>query len=447
MKITRQFIHLILVPLMVLIYILCGFYAAALSAVIEFETIRALFTSAFIELISPAFAAGTLVFSFEFTKIFLHFFKARCLAKKLPLPRLIPHLLRSLVALSLTCSMIFTVSTLNRASYNEEQLISQTRAIEETLNLDIAAKTAEYQEQYEHEMKPYITSVESAQQALADAAVAGMGPKTSAAVLSALQASLDTANRNYDTAVEKFSAVRDANIEKATKDLTGKAEADIQKLWDTRTEKAAARFDNPLLSNFLLALAETLFHMEIYSRSAYLWFSLLLGGTVSILLELLISSSTGLLAQGTDFLFDQVEGVSEQIRTICDELVLTLFKAFSALAVYLAIMSFYYTDFSKEQLLSALSALGVSFFLVKHFPSDDEKDASLSSEHIIYAQVRDCILQGVVSFMGYILLGFVFGQEAITLDLSTVAIGIGATVSGGISSLPKFLQAQSSTAA
>ena len=45
MKITRQFIHLILVPLMVLIYILCGFYAAALSAVIEFETIRALFTS------------------------------------------------------------------------------------------------------------------------------------------------------------------------------------------------------------------------------------------------------------------------------------------------------------------------------------------------------------------------------------------------------------------
>lgn len=447
MKIIKCIIHLILLPLLILIYIFCGFYAAILSAMIEFGTFQGFFTSDFLELLPPAFVAGTLVFSLEFSKIFLHFFKARCLAKNMTLPKIISAILHALVILSVVCSIIFTVSTLNRAAYNEEQIIAQTATVESNLNNDITITTAAIQAQYEKDIEPYQKAVDLAQQALSKASIAGMGPKTSTAVLSALQTTLDKANLNFDNAVKRLSTIRDTQIEAKTNELNEKAKIQIQQLRDTSTKKNASRFDNPLLSNFLLVLAETLFQTEVYSRSAYLWFCLLLGVTISILLELLISTSASLLAQNTDFLFDPIDGVSEKIRSFCDEVVLTLFQAFSALTVYLGIMSFYYIDFKKEQIFGALLALSTSFFLTKHFLPKDEKASTSSSEHTIYNQIRDCVLQGVVSFMGYIFLGFIFGQDAVTLDLSTVAIGLGATISGGISIFPKFIRAQAKAAA
>ena len=44
--------------------------------------------------------------------------------------------------------------------------------------------------------------------------------------------------------------------------------------------------------------------------------------------------------------------------------------------------------------------------------------------------------------MGYVLLGLLCGQEAINLDLNTVAIGFGSAISGGLGILPKVLLAR-----
>ena len=54
-----------------------------------------------------------------------------------------------------------------------------------------------------------------------------------------------------------------------------------------------------------------------------------------------------------------------------------------------------------------------------------------------YVVVKESIIQGILSFAGFMLLGFVFGKDAVTLDISTIAIGLGATLSSFLGKLPE----------
>lgn len=66
--------------------------------------------------------------------------------------------------------------------------------------------------------------------------------------------------------------------------------------------------------------------------------------------------------------------------------------------------------------------------------SDSNNNISTVDTYIV---IRDSLLQGSLALIGYILLGLLFGQDAITLGWPTFAIGFGAALSSCISELPK----------
>ena len=61
--------------------------------------------------------------------------------------------------------------------------------------------------------------------------------------------------------------------------------------------------------------------------------------------------------------------------------------------------------------------------------------SSIQMDFILVA--KDATIQGILSFAGYLLLGFIFGKDAITLDLSTIAIGLGAAFASFIGKIPE----------
>ena len=86
---------------------------------------------------------------------------------------------------------------------------------------------------------------------------------------------------------------------------------------------------------------------------------------------------------------------------------------------------------------SAVISCCLAIMLVQHFVAG-KTNVSEKQDHFIYA-IRDSLLEGILSFMGCLLLGFLFGKEALKLDISTIAIGIGSTLSSCVGYAPKYL--------
>ena len=104
--------------------------------------------------------------------------------------------------------------------------------------------------------------------------------------------------------------------------------------------------------------------------------------------------------------------------------------------VNLFLLSFKEDTVLKTDLLPCIFAIIISIFLTTHFlPKAETTDLKAD----IYYKIREYLLQGTLSFVGFIFLGFLFGNEALTLNLNTIAIGIGSALSGGIIQLPKLL--------
>ena len=65
------------------------------------------------------------------------------------------------------------------------------------------------------------------------------------------------------------------------------------------------------------------------------------------------------------------------------------------------------------------------------------------SEHNIYLDLyhttQDCVLQGVVSFFFYLLLGFLFQETALDISPATIGIGLGAFLAATLNKLPRTL--------
>lgn len=438
MKQVKYIVNLIIIPLASLIFLAAGASAAFVSALIEYSVVKGFFTSIYQELIASGVIAFLLVFSLEITKLFLHFVQK----KQKNEPKLSVGFTRTLmillVSFSFFCSMVFTVTTLYLPRYDMEAVEEEVMHIEEQLALDIVDAKAEYEAEYDKNIAPFLEAKESADAACLEPVPDGYGPKKTAEYMQKRKESAEEATQLYVEAMEKFSAVKEKKVEAAVQQLNKEAAERKNALMSTDTPQVAAQYDNPILSHFLTVLSNIIFQAANYSRQAYLWLCILMSIALSAMLEAIISISLQFLAIPMDFLVEDMGHVNDKIRKWCHECVVTLFKAFGAVTIYITILSASSESMEREKICLGLAACTLSIFLInKVLPLPENKPEKVWLQ--FFYQIRDCILQGVVSLMGFVLLGFLFGNDALQMDVNTIAVGIGSTLSGGLIQIPKFL--------
>ena len=141
MKFVKILINNIFIPFATFLFILVGVFAALLSAIIEFAVLKELFTSEYQEFIPSFLIALALVLLLEYSKLYLHYLLGRWKhkpdsnsAKYMKKVRIIVSIP---IAISFVCTVIFSVTTLDKASYNENAFQTEKARIENQLKTDI----------------------------------------------------------------------------------------------------------------------------------------------------------------------------------------------------------------------------------------------------------------------------------------------------------------------
>lgn len=441
MRTIQHIINLIVIPLYNLIFIAAGIFAALLSALIEYCVFREFFTSEQLQLIPIGLLSFTLVFCMEFTKVYLHFLQDKLKQKKLEpygVFRYIPHLTYALVSISIVCSIIFSVTTLDRPTYNEDVLIAEENAILEKLENDIDKLEKKCDAEFESNMLPYQNAINDLNRPIDPSILAAMGPLQTKVYFENLEIAKANVQSAYNNAVNTYRELRQSDFDSGKLELETTAQKEIDALYATSASNTTNKYDNKILSSFLSVLTQVFFGTRTYSRVTYLSISVLLGVAVSLILEIIISISTKYLSMPLDFLVEDYKDINQKLKNWSNEFVLTCFKTFCAIAVYIFIVSIYSATIQKNQLYLGFIACMLATFLVSkyiHTPEDN-----ISVKEFVYYEVRNSILQGVISLIGYILLGFAFGADAMQLDMNTIAVGIGSSLSGGIAHVPNIFK-------
>lgn len=436
MNIVKTAINLIIVPLFSLIFIMAGLLSALISAIIEYHVVSQLLYSSYSELADFSTLGFLIIFCFEFVKIFMHLILKRQKLSCSSHLNGVRALIITLVCFSFTCSVIYTVNVLYLPQYNSEEISAQIADIEKELENEIQKITLKHNDIYKDAIQPYESAKKDILESIANPPT-GLSPNRLKAYLEKLNESYDKACEEYNAASERLSLTRDNNIEEEVNALKLQAEADKQAISDTASEEVACKYDNPVIAHFLNVLAYILFKSSHYSRRVYLLICILIGILIAALLEAIISIVMQFTSIPKDFMTDSIPGVGQKVYVCCGKIVITLFKSFCAIMLSIIILGFASGDMSSEKIMAGLLACFVSISLIHAFVPIPKLDIFDTKAKLFYV-IRDCLLQGVVSLMGYIILGFVFGENAVNLDVNTVAIGIGSTISSCIIQVPKL---------
>lgn len=447
MKFAKLLINNILIPTFTVLFFLVGLLAAFISALIEYSVFEQLYNSVFLQMLPAGIVAFALILSFEYTKIYLHYLLNRLkisgneiYMQKYRWLHIVKYLL---VTISLSCSIMYSVSALYLSSYNESEVESQIEAINTKLSKSIEQIKSEENQNYNDRILPYSENVTVASEALNNFNPDGLYYWQANMQLQSLKDNLSAAESTYEEKRIQFEQERDTAIQTKISEITNTATEKIALLSDTTSSSVAAQYDNPILSQFLSVIAITFTGSAVYSRFTYLILSVIIGLCVSVVLEIVISFAFSLLANANGISFSDPVTVDSKFQQWSEQLILSFIKAFFALTIYVIIVGlannngFVPADQFWVALLAYLIAICMTKFFSSKSPKEESGHANNSIQMDFFKATKESIIQGVLSFAGFMLLGFVFGKEAIALDISTIAIGLGATLSSLLGKLPE----------
>ena len=130
---------------------------------------------------------------------------------------------------------------------------------------------------------------------------------------------------------------------------------------------------------------------------------------------------------------------SEKLKAWCDQCIMLGIKTACAITIYLFFMLATSEKIQENNFLLGMAACFISIYISQKYilNSTEESTATNNFTADCYNTIRDSILQGVLALIGYILLGFLFGQTALDLGWPTIAIGLGSSLSSCINELPQ----------
>lgn len=255
MKFAKLLINNIFIPILTTILFLVGLLAAFISALIEYSVFEQLYSSSFLRLLPAGVIAFALILSFEYTKVYLHYFLNRLKAtgnetylKKYKWLKAVKYIL---VVVSLTCSIIYSVSALYLASYNETEVEKQISEINAELDKNIEQVTAEQNENYNNKIKPYADAKQVATDAMSNFDPDELYWWQADMQLQALKDNLALAESTYNEKSAQFEKEKNTAIESEVSALTEEANKKISAISDTTSADVAAKYDNAILSQFL----------------------------------------------------------------------------------------------------------------------------------------------------------------------------------------------------
>lgn len=458
MKFVVTIIKSVFIPIFLVAFLLCGLAAATLSAIIEFSVFKDMFSAASSGTIPAFVLAALLVGVFEISKLFLHFLES-CLSndkialnKKMPQMRVkaIKYTKVALVCVSFVCTIIFTTSTLYLSGYNESEVTTKIDEIETVYNENIKNEENRLNNEKDKEISFYKDAEISAKEIYESYNVPlDMGEN---AYNRGIQQQKEYENNYNKAKIEKENKQNELEnkyqgiINSRKSDIEEEKNKKIDELKNFSNSETAQKYDNPVLSKFLLFCSNTFFNSD-YSRAAYMGIVLLLSLVVAGVLEILINISSSFISEESDFLINLLSGnfkISEDLEKRCDYLIGVTLNAFFSITLFLFINAFLQQQLSlrPEQMLYAVTACIVSISGADIFnrqQADKEKRYEQLTNFNIFYEIRTSVIQGSLSFIGYILIGMVFGNQTPTVDYVSIALGLGSSLSHALGFVPLYV--------
>lgn len=439
MKTVKFFAAHVMPNLLFLSEILLGIVAAILSAGIEYSVFNGLLSNVGSGIpVSPVSMSALCVLCLEGSKVFLHMYveigKTRCQDLKLPFRRA-QRVLFVLVATSVVCTFVWSTHVLYSDVVDMDSSVydTDTQSIEQkyddmirdlqasaetTAAQRIASYEKRYQEAYE-QYKAYKISYSSER----------LYARTTAEK-ERLKAEADAAFADYAKAQESIPAAVQAEISAQISEWEEQREAELQARKDVITTNTGA---NSYLHVVLMAVCHYLFGLHTYSPTLYfmavMGFSVVLAG----LLERLIGISLSLVAlpAGAWDTLLQTDALPESGHRAL-RMITTAFLV-STVSTILFMAYCMFRDFGVEIELAGV-ALGV-FMLVNvlmmvFYPDRADTKPVRSSGPLVQwpkvkSEVTVMVVKGCLSFVAFVFLGALLGNNFQELTLPAVGMTIG----------------------
>lgn len=438
MKFVIAVFRLIFTPLALVLAVLAGLLAAAVSALIEYNVLQ--------EWLRPegtglVFLPLIIVVSLEGTKLFLHFFGGALQQNNLTqneryllsqFRNILPWIRNGLVIFSFVCSIIFTANAFYRNSVTRES--DELTAARESISAEYDAKMATENEQADTVYQQAIaTPQEQLQTAKANWEKIEIVytplrdyQRTSAEKAAAWDI-VEECQKHLEEAEATARSEREASVEAAREQLDSWKEQELAKL--DNSVLGAVAGDNVYLRNFLLFFSQTFFGKE-YSRSAYFVWVILISLTISALLEGVIILSQYVISFPVSVL-EQMAGnfaISEREKqklTYVVQVVVSMMISLALFLIYGAVQELVYTGVDigaavVSTMITVLIPTVVTTIEWNHTASGWRKIAK-----DVFSEARSTVVKGLLAFAGFVFIGLLFGESFATLSMPAIGISLG----------------------
>lgn len=443
MKIINAIVHDICIPFLLLLYLFVGILAAILSAIIEYTVFNELFSSSSASLMSPMIAAGSFVFILETSKLFLHYLTGRkeCISDGSNLKKYAEHtsyLLYIPVIISFICTVVYSINTLDMPQYNAAAVNTQIEQADQQLILNIQEMTDNYNAEKLERLKPYQDALDKASDNITKLLESNAGPQKTQSALPALNAALQTAQENYDNKEKLLEEEYTQKKNDKEVELRNQHQNIVNSLNDISDPTVVSAYDNPIIEK-VLRIFLSLFGQSAYSRKTYIMIALIFGLLMSTYLELTISTVFKLSSFSLEELNDAPQITSTDWKKWSENCILLLIRTFFALGIYCLVMLVFRKEIAERTFVHSVIVTIITIILAQHsiLSESKSKDKPPFFKNILPA-LQDFFLQGTLTFVVYLMLGFFLGANAVNIDASSVAVAIGSTVALQFKRIPSI---------
>lgn len=435
---TLTFFKHVLRQAIFLMAILLGLAVAFLSAAIEYSVISGILNSVVGNMpISAKYMPLLIVMSLEGSKIYLYILIQ--VGKSVKDTDLITKntgvLLKCLIAFSLVCTMIWSTNVLyggiiGDTSYDvamEELDANFDREIQSLQNIkdvQISDSVKDFQAIYETAKEQY----DSYEIILTPQYMYNRSNAEKLRlydVMMSTHADLEEAKAQATYKVEQSQAAAINEIENQ------RSMARLELQTKAAIEHAGA---NQYLHVFLTAVSQNLLQLTSYSSGTYFMATLIFAVVLSFVLEALISADLRMIAVNDNMLVEILETgkIPEALRLRLQKIVQAILVSMVSLLIFIFFNLWRELDVYSENIevamivfLSVEVLVGFAYLGRTNEKPDSEKDERPNKLGNIWSTLTLCVTKGCVAFVGYILLGAMFGSSFQELTLPAVGMSLG----------------------
>lgn len=431
MNLLKYLINNVAIPLATVCFFIVGCLAAFTSALIEYCVLKKLFMSSYVSFISSKTIAILLVIILEYSKIFFRFLDGRkhmvsdIVVPSSRLLKLIP------LGLSLFCSLVFSVSTLYMSNYNQTSINDSTKKIESQLKANINSINKKYDKKLNQALSPYKKNEQQAFNDYRNAQRSSIYSRTQIKRFYKLYLKVrDLHNQQRITLLKTF----DKNKQKEISELKTNATTKIKNLSNDKNNI----YSNTVITTFLKNLTNIFSPIQKFNSILYFLIVCAIGISTSLFLELVISYTFQFASIPLDKLLPHtnITPYSARFAVWCDKIILTGIQSICCVTIVFMILLVSTRNLTASHFIICFFSCVIAIVLKKNmvFPSNtifEDPTTNITPElpskkSTILLMIKESFLQGAISFIGYVFLGFTIGHTAsLQLDYPAIAVGFG----------------------